>query len=473
MAALAAILLPSSMPAQITFQRTYGGPGADEGWSVEQTLDGGYIVAGDTDCYGLGHADVYLLKTDDRGVPQWTKIYGGNDDDGGLSVRQTTDGGYIVAGYTYSYGAGEDDVYLIRTDAGGNALWTKTFGGTYADAGTSVQQTTDSGFIVAGFTTSFGAEWENAYLIKTNALGDTQWTRMFAGMNWDGTTVQQTADSGFIVAGHTDNACLIKTDAAGDSQWTRVFGGRRDSYGQSVRQTTDYGFIVTGEGISDSGDLDAYLIKTDALGDTQWTRTYGGPADDLGRSVRQTADGGFIFAGSTRSFGAGCSDVYLVKTDANGAAVWARTFGGANYDWSHSAQQTSDGGYIVSGTTLSFGAGSANIYLIKTDSLGNVAVTEPKVSPTRAPALSLTCEPNPCRGATRIGLKPQASSSKPLTLNVYDAGGRDVRTLTVNRTPCTVWDGKDELGQPLPSGTYFLRLDAGSQHATTRLVLQR
>jgi hypothetical protein len=296
---------------------------------------------------------------------------------------------------------------------------------------------------------------------------------MFAGMNWDGTTVQQTADSGFIVAGHTDNACLIKTDAAGDSQWTRVFGGRRDSYGQSVRQTTDYGFIVTGEGISDSGDLDAYLIKTDALGDTQWTRTYGGPADDLGRSVRQTADGGFIFAGSTRSFGAGCSDVYLVKTDANGAAVWARTFGGANYDWSHSAQQTSDGGYIVSGTTLSFGAGSANIYLIKTDSLGNVAVTEPKVSPTRAPALSLTCEPNPCRGATRIGLKPQASSSKPLTLNVYDAGGRDVRTLTVNRTPCTVWDGKDELGQPLPSGTYFLRLDAGSQHATTRLVLQR
>jgi hypothetical protein len=180
-----------------------------------------------------------------------------------------------------------------------------------------------------------------------------------------------------------------------------------------------------------------------------------------------------MVAGWTGSSGAGDNDVWLFKTDPHGDTLWTRTFGGAGGDWATSVDLTTDGGYIIAGGTTSFGAGLYDVFLIKTDSLGNVAVEEPKTSPTRAPALSLSCEPNPCRGATRISLKPQASSSKPQTLRVYDARGCHVRTLTVNRTPCSVWDGTDELGQPLPSGAYFIRCDIAGEHATARIVLQR
>jgi hypothetical protein len=204
-----------------------------------------------------------------------------------------------------------------------------------------------------------------------------------------------------------------------------------------------------------------------------WTRTLGGVDFDTGYAVRQTADGGFIVAGTTGPHGNGYPDVLLVKTDATGNVSWSRTFGGPAYDWGCSIATTADGGYAIAGTTDCFGSGGRDIYLIKTDSLGSVAVEEPKASPTRASALSLTCEPNPCRGATTISLKPQASNSKPLTLRIYDAQGRRVRTFTVNRAPYTVWDGRDDFGQPLPSGAYFIRCDIAGAHAATRIVLQR
>ena len=155
----------------------------------------------------------------------------------------------------------------------------------------------------------------------------------------------------------------------------------------------------------------------------------------------------------------------MVKTNANGDTLWTRIMDGGTE--ACSARQTTDGGYIVTGSTRSSGAGSDDVWLVKTDSLGNVGVEEPKGSPTRAPALSLSCEPNPCRGATTISLTPQASSSKPLTLRLYDAGGRLVLSQPV-RTSSFIFHPSS-----LPSGAYFVRLDAGNEHATTRLVLQR
>ena len=319
----------------------------------------------------------------------WTKTYGGSDDDWGHSVQQTRDGGYIIAGYTLSFGAGgsDYDVYLIKTDAYGNVEWTKTYGGSDLDYGCSVQQTSDGGYIIAGWTFSFGAGEADVYLIKTDAYGNVEWTKTYGGSYYDwGYSVQQTEDGGYIIAGSFSvdgwdfDVYLIKTDAYGNVEWTKTYGGSDDDWGRSVRQTLDGGYIIAGKTESfgaDGSDFDVYLIKTDAYGNAEWTKTYGGSNWDYGYSVQQTQDGGYIIAGWTKSFGAGDSDVYLIKTDAYGNVEWTKTYGGSYCDFGESVQQTLDGGYIIAGGTCSFGAGGEDVYLIKTDAYGNVS---PKIS---------------------------------------------------------------------------------------------
>ena len=481
MAGLAAILLPSPLPAQITFQRTYGGTDGDAGFSVQQTSDSGYIVAGYTYSFGAGGEDVYLIKTDASGDTLWTRTYGGtHDDDGGASVQQTADGGYVVTGQTYR--SDSEWVYVVKADPEGNFRWSRTYGDSWSKQGNSVRQTTDHGCAVAGQAWTAGLRYQ-AYLIKTDSVGDTMWTRTFGGTEDEaGYSVQQTTDSGYIIAGCTysfgadsGDVYLIKTNAGGDTLWTRTFGGAHEDWGNSVQQTSDGGYVVAGYTCSfGAGHADVYLIRTNANGDTLWTRTYGGADYDYGQSVEQTADGGYVIAGYTCSFGAGGADAYLIKTNSNGDTLWTRAFGGPGDDEGCSVQQTFDGGYVVGGFTYSFGAGFEDVYLIKTDSLGKVAVAvaEPKANPTRAPALSLTCEPNPFRSSTVLrfsSLLPPHSS-----LSIFDAAGRLVRSFSSLLSPHSslTWDGTDDLGYALPSGAYFITLDAAGHHATARIVLQ-
>jgi len=483
MVGLAAILMPSTLPAQVTFQRTYGGTGNDEGLSVQLTADGGYIIAGSTTSYGAGGGDVYLIKTNAAGDTQWTRAYGGSDYDAAYSVQQTLDSGYIIAGETWSFSVA-GDVYLIKTDANGDTLWTRTLGGASEGSGWSVQQTIDSGYIITGYVDTSGSGLSDVYLIKTNADGDTLWSKTYGGAEGDGgLSVQQTADSGYIIVGGTasfgagnGDIYLIKTDGAGDTVWTMTYGGTGFDLGMSVQQTADGGYILAGATRSfGEGGEDAYVIKTDANGDTLWTRTCGGTSDERANSVRQIPGGGYILAGRTASFGVG-GDVYLIMTSASGDTQWTRTFGGGENDGGNSVRQTADKGYVIGGSTRSYGAGGADVFLIKTDSLGNVpgSVAESKASPARASVLTLSCEPNPFAGVTRISFEPQASSSGSRKLRVYDVQGRVVRSYSLPSFPSSLtWDGTDELGRALPSGTYFVTLDAAGRHATARIVLQR
>ncbi len=477
MAALATILLPTSLHAQITFELTYGGGGTDHGTSVQQTTDRGYIVSGATTSFGTGNFDTYLVRTDSSGDTIWTRSYGGTDWDQANSVQQTADGGYIVTGYTWSFGGGKCDVYMLKIAPNGDPAWTRTFGGTnedYGYGGFGVQQTTDSGYVIIGTTDSYGAGMYDVYLIKTDENGDTLWTKVLGGSDYDeGVSVQQTSDGGYIIAGFTRSfgggnrdVYLIKTGANGDTTWTRCYGGSNDDVGSSVRQTADDGYIIAGYTSSfGSGRTDVWLIKTDSSGDTLWTKCYGGANEDEGYSVQQTMDGGYVITGCTNGFGSVMSDVWLMKTDSSGDTLWTQTLGGPGLDWGETVQQTSDSGYVVTGMS------NANVYLIKTDALGRVAIAEPETSPTRAQSVSLTCEPNPFRARTAISL--QLTADSPAELATFDASGRRVRMLTTDGTSRAVWDGTDELGQPLPSGTYFVRVDAGNEHATTRVVLQR
>ena len=254
----------------------------------------------------------------------WNKTYGGTGNDRVWSAVQTADGGYAIAGYTTSFGAGGDDVWLVKTDSAGDALWNHTYGGKGNDVAFSVVQTTDGGYALAGDTTSFGAG------------------------SWD--------------------FWLVKTDSTGNMVWNKTYDRTSQDWVWSVVQTSDGGYALAGASGSSSnaGLSDFWLVKTDSSGDMLWNQAYGGVNFDRGYSVVQTVDGGYIVAGETSSFGAGDSDVWLVKTDSIGNMVWNKTYGGANPDWARSVVQTSDGGYAIAGMTESFNSrGVRNAWLIK------------------------------------------------------------------------------------------------------------
>ena len=479
LAVLIAVLLPAhSESSPITFERTYGGAGQDLASSVQQTTDGGYIVTGTTDDL-TDSISAYLVKTDAHGDTLWTRSFGGAQRIAvSSSVQQTTDGGFVVLGGVDSSGSGPGGIWLIKTDADGDTLWTRVYAGN--NGAIMVEQTADGGYVMAGTASYSSPSGGDVYVIKTDAGGDTLWTRTYGGPKDDeGASIQQTSDHGYVIAATTmsfgmsgQNIWLLRTDSMGDTLWTRTFGGDSIDYGGWAQQTTDGGYFVAGWTWSYSPSPQTYLIKTDAAGDTLWTRTIGGSGWFESMSGQQVKDGGYIVVGSGEDT-TGNIDVCLTRTDANGDSLWTRTFGGSSFDDGSSVRQTADGGYVICGETYSFGAGDADFYLIKTDADGRLGVAESKTSPTRAPALSLACVPNPFSVSTRISLSTQASNSKPVLLRVYDVQARLVRTFATSHQSCTVWDGRDEAGRLLPSGPYFVRCDSGREHASTRLILSR
>jgi hypothetical protein len=356
------------------WSQTFGGPEYEWGNSVTQTSDGGYIVAGTTYSYGAGNGDIWLIKTDASGSEEWSELFGGSEVEYGESVTETSDGGYIVVGSTMSYATGHSDVWLIKTDADGNEEWNQTFGGSDEDHGDSVAQTSDGGYIIAASTQSYGAGSSDVWLVKTDAHGAEEWSELFGGSGWDfGESVAQTSDGGYIITGCTESygagvsdAWLIKTDTSGNEEWSETFGGSSYDYGYSVAQTSDGGYIITGYTQSyGDGSADVWLVKTDADGNEEWSELFGGSGADFGYSVVQTSDGGYIVVGYTYSYGAGSADVWLIKTDAHGDEEWNELFGGSSYDGGYSVAETSDGGYIVAGDTVSYGNGGSDVWLIK------------------------------------------------------------------------------------------------------------
>jgi hypothetical protein len=359
------------------WNKTYGTAGDEYAYSTVQTSDGGFVIVG---CSMSTDANarfvVCAIKIDATGSVVWNNTYGGNHA-GGYSVARSNDGGYVIAGLTY---IGNQSVYLIKIDALGNMLWNKTYGGTGVDIGYCVIPTNDGGYIIAGYTDSFGNGGMDAYLVKTDSAGNMLWNKTYGGTSEEhALSVVQTSDGGYVIGGDTKSfgsgmgdVYLVKTDSAGNMLWNRTYGGASDDGGGQLVQTGDGGFAITGYyGVIGAGSGDVYLFKTDSSGNMLWNRTYGGTNSDIGHSLIKTSDGGFAILGYTLSFGVGSADVYLIKTDSNGAMSWSKTYGGTNSEAGVSVFQTSDTGYFLAGYTKSFGAGQSDIYLVKTDSVGN------------------------------------------------------------------------------------------------------
>jgi len=459
--------------------RTFGDANIDIGHCVQQTADEGFIVTGYTRSYGtMSGRNVLLLKLDSSGSIEWHNAFGGEEDDEGYSVQQTADGGYIIAGHTLSFGAGGKDVLLIKTDTSGNQDWLQTFGGPSDDEGYSVQQSADGGFAVAGVTSSYGAGSRDVWLIKTNADGLESWSRTHGGMSSDGAwSAQQTSDSGFIIAGWTfsygpgylGNAWLVKTDSLGNHEWNRAIGGTDVDRAHAVQQTADGGYIIAGyTGSFGAGLYDMLLVKTDPSGNQDWLQTFGGAGRDYAQAVHQTTDGGYIVGGYTLSYGAGGDDVWLVKTDSDGNEEWSQTYGGDSSDVAYSVRQTNDGGYIAAGHTLSYGAGLHDVWLIRLASI-------PTGVGEIASRTLFQNYPNPFNPVTTIRFA--LSEDCAVRLVIYDVSGRTVRTLIDANMQAGVhdlrWDGRDNAGGMVAGGIYFYNLQAGTYKTTRKMVFAK
>ena len=400
---------------EIEWQKSFGGDSVDILNSIQQTSDGGYILGGNSNSlisgdhtepsHGLG--DYWVLKLDATGNIQWQNTIGGDFDDDLRYIQQTTDGGYILGGFSESSISGDKtensqgnfDYWVIKLYPSGNIQWQNTIGGNDVDWLQSIQQTIDGGYILGGWSVSdiSGDKTENNHdstlthpdywVVKLDAMGNIQWQNTIGGNSMDQlTSIQQTADGGYILSGwsysnisgdKTENSIgvsdywVVKLDSIGNIQWQNTIGGNLHEVSPIIKQTTDGGYILggySGSGISgdktesNNGGEDYWVLKLDTIGNIQWQNTIGGKFVDQLSSIQQTTDGGYILGGLSMSNISGdktenchgLSDYWVLKLDDIGNIQWQNTIMGIERDELYSVHQTTDGGYILGGNSDSY-----------------------------------------------------------------------------------------------------------------------
>ncbi len=349
--------------------RTYGGPGDEQAYDVIETSDGGYLIVGYTMSYGALEKDIYLVKTDQNGDVIWTRTFDSGFEwanEWAESVVEAEDGGFVFTG-VYTGDFLSKDVLLMKVDSNGDSLWARLFGEGNSDYGHCVRSTDDGGYIIVGSNghSDHYGEWSYAYLIKTNAIGEQQWVREYPHGD-PGYCVQQTFDGGYIISSQSNltysRLLLLKTDYTGEIQWERLYNGSQHTRGYCVLQTPDSGYVVSGHRWPAVGGI--YLAKFNNVGDRLWYLSLGNAGIDYGYKSKILPDGGFILAGviTTESDN---KDVYIVRTDCNGDTIWTVSFGGEYEEVGRGIDVTSDGNYIVAGHTLSYGSGGMDMYVLK------------------------------------------------------------------------------------------------------------
>ena len=476
----------------IEWQKSLGGSYGDFATSIQQTTDGGYIVAGYsysndgdvTDHRGLeGWADFWVVKLDNTGDIEWEKSLGGSDHDFGNSIQQTTDGGYIVAGSSSSNDGdvtgyhGRSDYWIVKLDSTGNIEWQKSLGGSDDDEAYSIQQTTDGGYIVAG------GSWSNDgdvtgnhgnvdfWIVKLDITGNIQWQKSLGSSTHDGaSSIQQTTDGGYIVAGSStsnngdvsgnhgsDDFWIVKLDNTGNIEWQKSLGGSSLDKVSSIQQTTDGGYIVAGGSSSNDGDVtgnhgdrDYWIVKLNSTGDIDWQKSLGGSGIDWATTIQQTTDGGYIVAGFSESNNGdvtgnhGNGDYWIVKLDSTGNIQWQKALGGSGQDAAYSIQQTTDGGYVVAGYSESFDGdvsgnhGISDFWIVKLVP-DNLSTDETNIKN------NFSVYPNPVKDILTIeGIAPNTR------LIITDVNGKTILSTTVKSNKESI----DVSG--LPAGVYFI-----------------
>lgn len=372
---------------QNSFQRSYGLRGDEIIYSVCESPDTSIVMAGVTDSYLLSdkyekRKKIYVIDTDSTGQLMWGRIYGGDHVDIAKDICPTQDGGYIITGNTRSF---QPDVHekdkskellVLKIDKEGNIEWSKTYGGDNHDYGFCIRQTLDGGYIIAGETNSFGSSSSDVYVLKIDYEGNIQWSKRMGGKNLEyAFEIVETYD-GYVLAGETNtfgvgqyDIFLMKIDKDGEVIWTKTYGGVSEEYGYDLEYTEDEGFVLTGSSYSFGlGKLDYYVLRLDKQGNILWGRVYGGESDDQAHSVKELKNGDLLVAGFSSSFfhQLNGEDVYVLRLSDKGVVRWSKIYGGKFGDYAVYCLESKKGDFLVAGETASFnGFDDRDTYVIR------------------------------------------------------------------------------------------------------------
>ena len=387
--------------AAITFQKVYGGAGNERAHSIQQTTDGGYILAGETTSFGAGNTDWFVMKTNSNGVVQWTKTFGSTslDDGNSITIKQTNDLGYIIAGHTEGFGAGTKyDSYIIKLNNLGNILWEKRIPGSWWDSFRDVIELSNGDILLTGSAFSYSAGNMDAHVVKITSTGNLVWIKNL------GTTVREHSQSiielpggNYILSGNTNitnnsvtnraNPFLIKTSNNGNVIWSKQYDAT--TFFSDINETillNDGNLLNVGETrSSDAGNHDIFLLKTDTNGVVIWSRKYGGSGNDIGVNVKEKANGELVISAFTNGYG-NTNQLLLFNTDGNGNVIWSKTYGGSSNEeldwWGKPMVLTANDEIIIAGGTRTYGVGNEDIYLIKTNECGESFCNEQTIALT-------------------------------------------------------------------------------------------
>lgn len=472
---LISLMTSNTQGLDTLWTRTYGGDGWDNGQSVVEAKKGGFVITGFTSLEPQGLTDVLIIRTDVNGDTIWTRSYGTSVYDGGLSIIETYDHNYVIAGVTFSFHPDTNYIYLIKINDEGDTLWTRNLSTTYGSWVYDIKQVSDSGFVMTGFTLPESGFELQLLMLKTDFMGHLSWYKTYGTLEESrGYSVTEVPGQGFAVSGNTLNwgrdhyLWLLKTDYQGDTLWTRMYPDPYASTGEYLQLTADGGFIITGMGVShlhESWDL--FLIKTDHTGEIEWCQSIGGYDWDGGNYVEQTSDGGYFVGGYTFSYGEGGVDFYFVKTDQDGILEWQKTVGQFSSEWGMNALIASDGCFVQAGNTWSYGQSNEQVYLVKL--LPDFVDVEEGDGNTTPNTFHLSQNfPNPFNPSTTVRYSLPKQSD--VRIEIYNILGQIVTTLLDDNKEAgyhtIAWQASD-----FPSGVYFARLEAGGRSENVKMVL--
>ena len=426
----------------------YGGSGEQIAYSVAPTEDNGCIAVGYYS-WPLCDKDLYINKNTASGRRLVRKTIGGNSDDVGYSIIQTSDGGFLAVGYTESYGMGGKDIYMVKTDSECNTSWTKNYGGTMDDCALGVIQTSDGGYAITGY---YDADTVgNLFLMKTDSNGNEEWTEFYLN-HARGKAITQSAD-GYIITGYLadgelgrEDIVLLKTNFEGDSLWLKTYGGTYSDIGTSLLETDEDSEILVASTSMSFGIpifTSIYIMKTDSEGDTIWTRTKGGMGDYTANSIDMKLNGNLLITGSIEQSGE--IDLYLYETDYSGDSIDAKIYSTLGTDIGYQAIQLADTGVVIAGkTTMN---GDNDFWILK---IGGDLYTQIDESGTLPQSKEIYAYPNPFNSSVNI-VTPNGSS-----VSIFDINGRKIADISPSNSIASMHRWYPQEGTP--SGIYLARI---------------